>query len=506
MNIEIRSHLALKNEVEGCLLCHNAPCSKQCNYGLEPDKVIRSLRFDNSNGAKALLDATDACFFCEEERCVSACVKSKIDRPVDIPMIMNAVKEAQKTEGYVKDSEVDLSMTFCGVECENPFFLSSSVVASNYEMVAKAFDMGWAGAAFKTIGTFVPDEVSPRFATISKEGNSFIGFKNIEQISDHSLEDNIGFIRRLKEDYPTKVIIASILGQDDVEWTYLARVMTEAGADIIECNFSCPHMSGDGLGSDVGQDPALVARYTEAVLKGTDLPVLAKMTPNIGNMEIPAIAAMEAGATGIAAINTIKSIMNINMDDFGSEPYVDGKSSVGGYSGKTVKPIALRFINDMKQHPKLAEAPISGMGGIETWYDCAEFMALGCENLQITTSVMQYGYRIIDDLIDGMAAYLEGKGMKSISELVGVALTNVVPAENLNRETISYPRFDRHLCVGCGRCYVSCYDGGHQAITSDPDTNKPKLLPDQCVGCHLCSVVCPVGAITAGKRVMCKDV
>lgn len=495
------SHLAIKNEVEGCLLCHNAPCTKKCAYNVKPDEVIRALRFENINGAKKLLAESDPCYFCEEETCVSACVKANIDRPVAIPAIMNYVQDKTKVEGYKTGDDVDLSIEFCGVQCENPFFLSSSVVASNYEMVAKAFDMGWAGAAFKTIGTFVPEEVSPRFATINKEGNSFIGFKNIEQISDHTLEENIGYIRQLKADYPEKIIIASILGINEEEWTYLAKIMTEAGADIIECNFSCPHMSGDGLGSDVGQDPELVAKYTEATRRGTDLPILAKMTPNVGNMEIPAIAAMSSGATGIAAINTIKSIMNINMNDYGSEPYVDGKSAVGGYSGKTVKPIALRFINDMKQHPKLATAPISGMGGIETWYDCAEFMALGCENLQITTSVMQYGYRIIDDLIDGMSAYLEEKNMTSISELVGVALENVVSAEDLDRASISYPKFDRTACIGCGRCYLSCYDGGHQAIVADEETNKPKLLPDQCVGCHLCAVVCPVGAISAGKRV-----
>lgn len=496
------NHLSLKNEIEGCLLCHNAPCSNSCPYNEKPDEVIRALRFENINGAKKLIAKTDACLLCEDKPCMSTCVKAEIDRPVDILKIMTHIGEKVEKEGYKTGNHVDLSIDFCGVRCENPFFLSSSVVASNYEMVAKAFDMGWAGAAFKTIGTFVPEEVSPRFASINKEGNSFIGFKNIEQISDHTLEENIAYIKKLKENYPDKIIIASILGIDEEEWTYLAKLMTQAGADIIECNFSCPHMSGDGLGSDVGQDPDLVAKFTKATRKGTDLPILAKMTPNIGNMEIPAIAAMEAGASGIAAINTIKSIMNINMNDYGSEPYVNGKSAVGGYSGKTVKPIALRFINDMKQHPKLAKTPISGMGGIETWYDCAEFMALGCENLQITTSVMQYGYRIIDDLIDGMSAYLEEKNMTSVKELVGLALENVVATEDLDRASISYPKFDREACVGCGRCYLSCYDGGHQAIIADALSNKPKLIPDRCVGCHLCAVVCPVGAITAGKRVI----
>lgn len=493
------NYLAVNTQVEHCLLCHEAACVSACPRGVKVDDMIRSLRFDNPWGAKAALMDSDFCFLCEEEACMSACIRQEIDESINIPMIVAYVDQEIET---LDEAPIDLSIEFCGVPCENPFFLSSSVVASNYEMVAKAFEMGWAGAAFKTIGTFVPEEVSPRFATISKEGNSFIGFKNIEQISDHTLEENIYYIKKLKEDYPSKIIIASILGQDEEEWTYLAKLMTEAGADIIECNFSCPHMSGEGLGSDVGQDPELVALFTKACRKGTDLPILAKMTPNIGNMEIPALAAMASGATGIAAINTIKSIMNINMDDYGSEPYVEGKSSVGGYSGKTVKPIALRFINDMKQHPGLLGAPISGMGGIETWYDGAEFIALGCENLQVTTSVMQYGYRIIDDLMDGLSHYLSSKGMGSVAELVGVALDSIVPAEELNRSSICYPKFDRNSCIGCGRCYISCYDGGHQAIIYNGEDKKPRLDPGKCVGCHLCSVVCPVGAISAGKRVL----
>jgi dihydropyrimidine dehydrogenase (NAD+) subunit PreA len=417
---------------------------------------------------------------------------------VAIPQLMDYAKSLTTGNDIKK---CDLSIEFCGIPCENPFFLSSSVVASNYEMVARAFDMGWAGAAFKTIGTFVPDEVSPRFAITDKTNHAFTGFKNIEQISDHTLEENSDFLMRLKQDYPTKIIIASILGQNEEEWTFLAQRMTEAGADIIECNFSCPHMSGEGLGSDVGQDPELVKLYTAATRKGTHLPILAKMTPNIGNMEIPAMAAMETGANGLAAINTIKSIMNISLDDFSSEPQVDGKSSVGGYSGKTVKPIALRFIHDMKKHPKLQDAPISGMGGIETWVDAAEFIALGCENIQITTAVMQYGYRIIDDLIDGLSTYLGEKGLASLRELVGRALPQLVPADELNRHSIAYPKFDKQACIGCGRCYLSCLDGGHQALAINEADSKPRLLAKKCVGCQLCSLVCPVGAISVSQRV-----
>ncbi|AJA47210.1 NAD-dependent dihydropyrimidine dehydrogenase subunit PreA [Clostridium pasteurianum DSM 525 = ATCC 6013] len=393
----------------------------------------------------------------------------------------------------------DLSIEFCGVKCENPFFLSSSVVGNNFEMCAKALEMGWGGVVFKTIGFYVSKEVSPRFDTIGKEGTPFIGFKNLEQISEHSLEENLEWMRQLKEKYPNKILVASIMGQNEQEWTELAKLVTEIGADIIECNFSCPQMASDAMGSDVGQNPELVKRYCEATRKGSNLPILAKMTPNIGNMEIPAIAAMEGGATGLAAINTIKSITKIDLDSFLSYPIVNGKSSVSGYSGKAVKPIALRFIHDLAKNETLKGVPISGMGGIETWEDAAEFILLGSTNLQVTTAVMQYGYRIIEDLISGLSYYMEDKGFDKLQDMVGLALENIVPAEELDRNFILYPSFDENTCVGCGRCYISCYDGGHQAIKWESDLRRPILMEDKCVGCHLCANVCPVKAISSGK-------
>lgn len=494
--------IKVKCEVGRCLLCHEAACEKACPKGIPTAEIIRSLRFENDTGAVKKLGESSACENCSAP-CQEACSRGKIDRPVAIPEIINSIKtyDKKQPQSRTEKQPVDLSIDFCGVHCENPFFLSSSVVGSNYEMVAKAFDMGWAGVAFKTIGLFVPDEVSPRFAAMEKEDTPFVGFKNIEQISDHTLEENLEFLKQLKKDYPSKIIIASIMGQNEEEWTKLAKMMEEAGADIIECNFSCPQMVGEGLGSDVGTNLDLVSKYTAATRKGTKLPILAKMTPNITKMEEPAMAAVQAGADGIAAINTIKSIMNVDLNHFGSAPCVVGKSSVGGYSGKAVKPIALRFIHDMKKQEELKDIPISGMGGIETWRDAAEFIAMGCETIQVTTAVMQYGYRIIEDMIEGFSDYMLSQGISSVSDMVGKALPQVVSTDALERSTIEYPKFNRELCVSCGRCYLSCYDGGHQALTRDEKTGQPIMDAKKCVGCQLCKLVCPAGAITAGTRV-----
>lgn len=498
---QLRASSILREESHACLMCHDAPCSEACPYGVEPDSILRSVRFLNFHGAVRKLGDFSPCVSCEGKKCMDACLKGKINKPVDIGSFMESmIYEAGNHEDSYQN-KADLSVDFCGVLCENPFFLSSSVVGSNYEMVAKAFDLGWAGVAFKTIGLFVPKEVSPRFDVIREANATFRGFKNIEQISDHTLDENLSYLKQLKAEYPTKIIIASIMGRNEEEWTSLARIMTRAGADIIECNFSCPHMSEDGLGSDVGQNPHMVEAYTRATRKGTQLPILAKMTPNIGNMTIPARAAMQGGATGLAAINTIKSIMNFNTDTFVSGPEVNGKTSVGGYSGKAVKPIALRFIHEMKTDSGLKKVPISGMGGIETWKDALEFILLGCSTVQITTAVMEYGYRIIEDLLEGLESFMNSKSIYQVEELIGKGIDTITQADELDRDSVFFPKFDRNICIGCGRCYLSCFDGGHQAIRPDEESRKPILDAKKCVGCHLCAAVCPAQAISGGFRV-----
>ena len=234
--------------------------------------------------------------------------------------------------------------------------------------------------------------------------------------------------------------------------------------------------------------------------RGSKLPMMAKMTPNITDMVPVAKACLEGGADGIAAINTIKSICNVDLNRKIGMPIINGKSSVSGYSGKAVKPVALRFIQQLRDG--IPGVAISGIGGIETWEDAAEFILLGSTTLQVTTSIMQYGYRIVEDMKNGLMHYMEEQGVDSLGELVGIANQNIIPAENLDRDYVVYPDFDTDKCIGCGRCYISCYDGAHQAISWDEENRKPSCDHEKCVGCHLCVLVCPVHAIDKGEVVM----
>lgn len=396
----------------------------------------------------------------------------------------------------------DLSVEFLGVHFENPFCLSSSPVGNCYEMCAKAYDEGWAGVVFKTIGPgdFLIDEVSPRFDALTKEGTPFVGFKNMEQIAEHPLEQNLEDLRKLKAAYPNKVLIASIMGPTEKDWEELARLVTEAGADMIEMNLSCPQMTTHAMGSDVGTNAELCKSFCAAVKRGSKLPMMAKMTPNITDMVPVAKACLEGGADGIAAINTIKSVCNVDLNRKIGMPIVNGKSAISGYSGKAVKPVALRFVQQLRTG--IPGVEISGIGGIETWEDAAEFLLLGSTTLQVTTSIMQYGYRIVEDMKNGLEHYMEEQGVDSLMDLIGIANGNIIPAEELDRDYVVYPEFDTEKCIGCGRCYVSCYDGAHQAISWDEENRKPSCDHEKCVGCHLCALVCPVKAIGKGEIVM----
>ena len=477
----------IKEEATRCLLCEDAPCTKACKTG-DPARAIRAIRFDNG---KNVWRWTEGCSKADLERAEQACIH--YDMPVRIRELLESADSAKTTDN---DALPNLAIDFCGIHCENPFFLASSAVCTNYEMVARAFDMGWAGVFYKTICKQEIREVSPRFDAV-KQGTSFAGFRNMEQLSENPYMMDFDILRRLKQNYPTKVVIASIMGQFEEEWIELAKMAQEAGCDAVELNFSCPQMRLAGMGSDVGQDLELVAFYTTYVKRNVDIPVIPKMTPNITNMSEPAIASYFAGADAISAINTIKSVTLSSLAE------VSGKKTVSGYSGRAVKPIALRFILEMASHQiinLIHPVHFSGIGGIETWRDALEFIQLGCHNVQVCTAVMQYGYRIIDDLILGLQTYLKERGIEHLEDIVGEELPNFVSPSALDRDTIIYPKIERDKCIGCGRCHVSCQDGGHQAIAFDTETRQPRIIGTKCIGCHLCRLVCPTGAIGMTKR------
>ena len=510
--------LNIYEEASRCLLCEDAPCTRACATG-DPARAIRAIRFDNGKLAgKWVAECTDEDLETAEKACIH------YDRPI---RIREMVAPLSSPEGDTMDSSLNsktieapsgavggtsLAIDFCGIRCENPFFLASSAVCTNYEMVARAFDAGWAGVFYKTICMQEIREVSPRFDACQQEGTAdFYAFRNMEQLSENPVEMDFDILRRLKQNYPTKVVVASIMGQTEEQWIELAKMAEKAGVDAIELNFSCPQMRLAGMGSDVGQNPELVLFYTAYVKRNVSIPVIPKMTPNITQINQPATASYFAGADAISAINTIKSVT------MGDRVEVSGRKTVSGLSGRAVKPIALRYILEMAQNPLLngshgKKVELSGIGGLETWRDALEFIQLGCRNVQVCTAVMQYGYRIIDDLTLGLQNYLAERGLSSLDALVGEELPNFVTPTDLDRETIVYPKIDRDQCIGCGRCYVSCMDGGHQAIAFErlrvgdetsgiTDTRQPRILGTKCVGCHLCRLVCSTGAIGVTKRI-----
>ena len=488
-----------RSDMIQCALCADAPCTAAC-MEMDPASLLRNIWFENEQVAVSRLPESNPCLTCRAP-CERHCVRPS---EVQIRELINRLYYQVKPlcETQLPSDESRLACDFCGIPLENPFLLASSVVASTYNMCARAFEAGWAGAAFKTICSMDIKEVSPRFSAISGGDGSIMGFKNIEQLSDQSVDENMEIIRKLKKKYPSKFILASIMGKDEAEWGELARLCEENGADAVELNFSCPNMAEGGLGSDIGQVPELVERFTRAAKKACGIPVLAKLTPNVAEMSSAAEAAKRGGADGISAINTIKSVMDLNVHTYVASPAVHGRSSFGGYSGNAVRPIALRFISELAQNKALKGMHISGMGGIETWNDALEFILLGSSSVQVATAVMQYGYRIIDDLKAGLNLYLTEKGFSSVKEAIGLGLDSLSESTDvLERDTIVYPSIDPARCIGCGRCTISCADGGHSALKLD-ENRRPVLNGRRCVGCHLCRLVCSQGAITPGvKRV-----
>lgn len=393
----------------------------------------------------------------------------------------------------------NLKTTFCGVEFPNPFCLSSSPVGNTYDMCARAFDLGWGGVAFKTIcfqGEHRITHPSPRLNAYHYANTRVVGLQNVEQISDRDADENFRDVERLKRNYPKNVVIASIMGLTRAqEWAELAARCADAGADLIECNFSCPQMTVEGTGHKAGQNEELLETLTRICKSGSKLPVMVKMTPNCTDMVPLAMACKRGGADAVAAINTVRAISAVDVETAIGMPTIGGKSSISGYSGPAVKPIALRFVAEMAQDPNL-RLPISGMGGIYTWMDAVEFLLMGATTLQVTTAILRHGYRIVEDLKEGLSDYLDDHGYQSVQQIVGKALPNLVTPAELSHKTQALSQIDKERCVGCGQCYLACRDGGAQAISLDAN-RKACVDEEACFGCLMCKHICPVdGCIT----------
>lgn len=490
-----------RSDMISCLLCKDAPCTRACER-LDPGKALFEIWFDNSDVAALKMPEKNPCKNCSAP-CEKACISSHRVHIKELMTELSCNVRPLVSTALPKDEE-RLKCDICGVPMENPFLLASSVVASTYDMCERAFKAGWGGICFKTICSIDIREASPRFSAIKGDNGSFIGFKNIEQLSEHTVAEDMDILRELKKNYPSKFILASIMGQSEEEWESLAKLCEENGADAVELNFSCPNMQEDGLGSDIGQIPELVEKFTRAAKRSTSIPVLAKLTPNVALMSPAAEAAKRGGADGLAAINTIKSVMGVDPITYVSSPDVEGRSAVGGYSGNAVKPIALRFLSELGNNKELSGLHISGIGGIEIWRDALEFILMGAGSVQVATAVMQYGYRMIDDLKAGLNLYLAQRGIDSIKDIIGAGLASISDTtDGLSRDTVLFPAFETDKCVGCGRCVISCSDGGHQAISFE--NRKPKLDGSKCVGCHLCRLVCPQGAISLSRKRIIKS-
>ena len=388
---------------------------------------------------------------------------------------------------------MDLSVDLAGIKSPNPFWLASAPPTNSGYQIMKAFDAGWGGAVWKTMGVPVVN-VSSRYGAVHYRDTRMMGFNNIELISDRPLKDNLREIEEVKKYFPDHAVIGSLMVESKTEWHQIIKDVENAGVDGIELNFGCPHgMCERGMGSAVGQEPIVLQTIVEWVMEVAQVPVIVKLTPNITDVTEPAKAARRGGADAISLINTIQSIIGVDLDRMVPTPIVDGKSTNGGYCGPAVKPIALNMVKNCAQDSEV-QLPISGIGGVENWRDAVEHILLGASTVQVCTAVMHYGFGIVREMIPGLEGYMREKGFSSVSEMVGKALPNVTTWENLNLEYSVKASINNDKCIGCQLCYIACEDGAHQAIglSEDGDSRIPHIIEENCVGCNLCSVVCPV--------------
>ena len=397
----------------------------------------------------------------------------------------------------------DLTSEFIGIKSPNPFWLASAPPTDKEYNVRRAFEAGWGGVVWKTLGSEGPPVVNvngPRYGAIYGADRRLLGLNNIELITDRPLQTNLREIKAVKQDYPDRAIIVSLMVPCDEEsWKAILPLVEETGADGIELNFGCPHgMAERGMGSAVGQVPEYIEMVTRWCKQYCSLPVIVKLTPNITDIRRPAEAAKRGGADAVSLINTINSITSVDLDDFAPEPTIDGKGTHGGYCGPAVKPIALNMVAEIARDPETAGLPISGIGGVTTWRDAAEFMALGAGNVQVCTAAMTYGFKVVQEMISGLSDYMDRKGFSSTSELVGRAVPNVTDWQYLNLNYVTKAEINQDDCIKCGRCYAACEDTSHQAIAVTED-RVYSVKDEECVACNLCVEVCPVECITMRK-------
>jgi dihydropyrimidine dehydrogenase (NAD+) subunit PreA len=393
-----------------------------------------------------------------------------------------------------------------GITSPNPFWLASGPPSNTGDQISRAFDAGWGGAVWKTLGVPIQN-VTSRYGGLDYGGKRMVGFNNIELISDRPLEANLREIRDVKRRFPKHAVVTSLMVETKKEWKEIIEQCEEAGSDGHELNFGCPHgMCERGMGSAVGQEPKLLQEITGWAKSFAKKPVLVKLTPNIGDITEPARAAKAAKADGVSLINTIKSIMGVDLDKMVPMPVVGTRSSNGGYCGPAVKPIALHMVAQIARDPETKNLPISGIGGVSNWRDGAEFIALGATSVQVCTAVMHHGFRIVEDMNEGLSTFMDDKGYKSIAEMAGRAVPAFVEWGDLDLSFKIIASIDKSKCIGCELCYIACWDGAHQCIAKaekadDKGIKTPRILEDQCTGCNLCSLVCPVDHCITMKRV-----
>jgi dihydropyrimidine dehydrogenase (NAD+) subunit PreA len=393
--------------------------------------------------------------------------------------------------------DVDLACEFLGIRSPNPFWLASAPPTDKAYNVNRAFEAGWGGVVWKTLGEDPPivNVSGPRYGAMHSNDRRVIGFNNVELITDRPLATNLAEIRQIKRDWPDRALVVSVmLPMNAGAWAKYVPMIEDTGADALELNFGCPHgMSERGMGSAVGQVPEYIQQATEWCKSAARIPVIVKLTPNVTNILPPAKAAKQGGADAVSLINTLNSIMRVDYDTLTMYPSTDGRGSHGGYCGPAVKPIALHMVAEIARHPETAGLPISGIGGVTDWRDAVDFLALGASNVQVCTAAMVYGFRIIDDLKSGLSHFLRDKGMRRVSDLVGRAVPSVTDWQYLNLNYVVKARIDQALCIQCGRCHIVCEDASHQAITHTVAGQRHfEVIDQECVGCNLCVSVCPV--------------